>query len=159
MRTPAGSVTCAGRSGGASQRGKYDLPEHGFAQFGLSSGELAHLENVGREIRRLAPGEAPRQVEGHCLLNLVDEIHQRLRAPVGQETISDQWRSAGAFHRIAVTSRALSLVKLLSPCGLPNGVHTFRYRSHFRGLPGKQERPEKRIAVGCRAWCVAKSSA
>src|SRR5262249_13603430 len=109
----AGS-THGGRRRRASHGRKDDLREPGLAQYSLSGGELAELKNVGREIRRLVAAEAPREVEGHRLLNFFDEIRERLGAPAPKEAISHQGRTRGALHRIAVTSRALCLIELLS---------------------------------------------
>ena len=69
---PADGAGGGGRRG-RSRRGKRNLRQHGVAQFGLSGGKLAGLENVSREVGGLLPRKAPGQVEGHRLLNLVDE--------------------------------------------------------------------------------------
>ena len=132
----------ASRDGGArggSRRRERNLRQRGVAQFGLPGGKLTDLENVGREVGRLLPGKAPGQVERHRLLNLVDEIRQRTRAPVREETLADQRRSNGPFHRLAVTFRALGLVNLLAARCLPGGVHTFGDRSQLPGVPGERE--------------------
>src|SRR5207245_7053768 len=112
------------------RRGEANRRQHGVARCGCASGELAGLENVSREISGLLARKRRGQVEGHCLLNLVDEIRQWTRAPVRDETVPDQRGSDGAFHRVAVTFRALGLVNLLAARRLPGGVHTFGDRSY-----------------------------
>ena len=106
----AGGDRGGGRGGGPRSR-EHDLCKRGVAQFGLSGGKLAGLKNVRREIGRLLPGKTPGLVEGHRLLNLVDEIRQRTCAPVREETLADERGSDGAFHRFAVTFRALRVGK------------------------------------------------
>src|SRR5262249_46148750 len=109
-----------------SSHGKHELRKRRFTQHRKSRWKVARLEDVGSQIRRFAPGEAPRQIERHGLLNLVDKIRQRLGAPVVQESSPTQRRSTGAFHPAAVTSPALDFVQLLSSRCLLNRVRTLR---------------------------------
>ena len=91
----------------------------------LTGGEFTGLENVGREVGCLLPAKAPGRAEGHRVLDLVDEIRQRLSTPVREESLPRQRGSlAGALERIAMTHRALGLVNQLRPLCLRGGVNT-----------------------------------
>src|SRR5206468_11673399 len=96
-----------------------------------------------------------RLVEGHRLLDLVDEIRQRPTVPVREETVSDQRGAGCPFHRGAVAAAALDLVNLLSARRLPGGVHTFCNRSQLRDLRRKRKHCGGRIDARWRSERVA----
>ena len=86
------------------------------------------------EVDRLRPGEASGPVERHRLLNLVDQIPQRTRAPFRKETLANKRRSNRPFERLAVTFRALRRIKSLPARRLRSRVPPVGYRSRPRSL-------------------------
>src|SRR6185369_8999176 len=72
----------------------------------------------------LLPRELAWLVGRHRPLNLVDELGQRLRSPVGEEIIADERRRRVALQRLPVTGRALRREDRTAAAGLRLGVDT-----------------------------------
>ena len=139
---PAAPGACGGGAGNAIPASTRLIT----CQLGSSSGELADLKDVGRQIGRLLAGERPRGGLRHRCLNLADEGRERLTAPHLEEIVSGQWGSKAAVQGRVVTDHTpFVLVERLAARGLRGRVHPVRHRSGLPGVSGEGERTDENV--------------
>ena len=77
-----GQVPAGGGGGSGRHRGeRRSPPAHRRSTPPSPAGNVARLEEVGGEVDRLLPGEGLRRLQGHGVVDLVDELHHRPCAP------------------------------------------------------------------------------
>ena len=130
-----------GSTGGAGR--KRDLLQCAVigAKLAPSSRKLADLEHVGHDRGRLRPRQLPRLVCGHRVLDLVDEIRERLRAPGPDEIGAGKRRCDAALQRCTVARGAALLIDALATRRLARRCRRHRSTS----APAAPEQPGRRV--------------